>query len=174
LFGIATDGLPIYLHLGDPRPGPILVVGNPTPLLRCIVQTAAQAGAIAQVITIFPEIWDDLRGQSVIVETNDRYLAGIAREMFIRPTPYPRWLVVIDRCNLRDVESLAQICHWGPPRGVWPIIAVDAPAEVPDAIRPLFRTLVTANGPAYQLRRPKKASLFSPGNWQIQHTFFTP
>lgn len=174
LFGFATDGLPIYLHFGDPRPGPILVAGNPTPLLRCVVQTASWSGAIVQVITIFPEIWEDLRGQSVVVETDDRYLDGIAREMMSRPTPYPRWLVVIDRYSVRDVEALAQICRWGPPRGVWPIVAVDHPVEVPDAIRPTFRTLVVADGAAYQLRKPKKPTLFSPGGWQAQHTFFTP
>jgi len=174
LFGIATDGLPLYLHLGDPRPGPILIAGNPTPLLRCIARTTTQAGAITQVITIFPELWADLRGQAVVVETDDRYLGGIAREMMSRPTPYPRWLVVIDRYKVRDVEALAQICRWGPPRGVWPIVAADHPAEVPDVIRPFFRTLVAAQGNGYQLRKPKKPTLFSPGSWQIQHTFFTP
>jgi len=174
LFGIVTDGLPLYLHLGDPRPGPILVIGNPTPLLRCIARTAGQAGAITQVITIFPEIWDDLRGQAVVVETDDRYLDGIAREMMSRPTSCPRWLVVIDRYNVRDVEALAQICQYGPPRGVWPIVAADHPAEVPDVIRPFFRTLVAAHGSGYQLRKPKKPTPFSPGGWQTEHTFFTP
>ena len=28
LFGIARDGLPLLLHLRDPRPGPILVTGD--------------------------------------------------------------------------------------------------------------------------------------------------
>jgi hypothetical protein len=173
LFGIAMDGLPIYLHLGDPRPGPILVVGHPAPLLRTIVHSAAQAGAITQVITLFPENWDDLRGQTVIVETDDRYLDGIAAEVF-RKKSYPRWLVVLDRYNVQDFGALAHICRWGPPRGIWPIVAADAPAEVPDAIRPLVRTLVTANGNSYRLCKPKKPTLLSPGGWQTAHTFFTP
>jgi len=115
-----------------------------------------------------------LRGQAVVVETDDRYLDGIAREMMSRPTSCPRWLVVIDRYNVRDVEALAQICQYGPPRGVWPIVAADHPAEVPDVIRPFFRTLVAAHGSGYQLRKPKKPTPFSPGGWQTEHTFFTP
>lgn len=174
LFGFASDGLPVYLHFGNPRPGPILIVGNPTPLLRCVARTAAQAGAIVHAITIFPEIWDDLRGQSVVIETDDRYLDGIAREMRSRPTSYPRWLVVIDRYNAREVEALAQICQWGPPGGVWPIVAVDHPVEVPNAIRPIFRTIVTADGAAYQLHKYKKPDLRLPGIWQTEYTFFTP
>ncbi len=172
-FGIATDGLPVYLHLGDPRSGSILVAGNPTPFLRSVVQTAAQSGAIAQVITLFPESWSGLRGQSIVIETDDRYLDGIARETTLRPTPYPRWLVVIDRYSVRDVEALTHILRWGPPRGVWPIIAADHPVEVPAAIRPFFRTMVVAHGSGYQLRVPKKPTLFSPGNWQTKLTFFT-
>lgn len=165
-FGIAADGLPLYLHLGDPRPGPILVAGNPAPLLRCVVHSATQAGtAVALVVTGLPEMWHGLRSQSVVVESDDRRL----KEVPFRGSIYPRWLVVIDRYSVRGVEALVQICQWGPAYGIWPIVAVDHPAEVPDAIRPYFGTLIVAQqGNSYQLRRT------SSSGWQTKHTFFVP
>lgn len=172
LFGIATDGLPIYLHFGDPRPGPILAIGNPTPFLRCVVQTAASSGAIVLVITIFPEIWNDLGERSVIIKTDDYDLNNIANGVMSRPIPYPRLLVVIDRYSVREVEALDLICLQGPLCGVWPIVAVDRPAEVSGDIRPLFGTLVVADkANRYRLYR-KKETLSSP-RWAI-FPFFIP
>jgi hypothetical protein len=65
LLGIASDGLPLLLHLNNPRPGPILITGESgsgkTAFLKALVRAATQLNAPGSlrfaILTDYPEEW---------------------------------------------------------------------------------------------------------------------
>lgn len=147
LLGLTTDSLPVILHFGNPRPGPILVTGSSdsgkTNLLRCMARSAAmycpQIGI--HVISDQPEKWIGLP----VAVTDDRYLGGMANSV-IGKKLYPRWLLLVDNPEMiHSWEALNHLCQWGPPRGLWPVVTASHPNDLPPNAWP-FRTHVTDTG----------------------------
>lgn len=147
LLGLATDGLPVILHFGNPRPGPIVVTGKPgsgkTNLLRCLARSAAMycSEVGIHVITDRPEAWIGLP----VAVTDDRYLEDMANSVFGKEL-YPRWLLLVDQLELvHNWSALNHLCQWGPPRGLWPVIAAQSPNDLPVNAWP-FRTRMAGAG----------------------------
>ncbi len=144
LFGLATDGLPVILHFGNPRPGPILVSGQSgsgkTNLLRCMARSAARycREIGIHVITDRPDEWIGLP----VAVTDDRYLEDMANSVLGKEL-YPRWLLLVEYPGqtVSNWDALNHLCRWGPPRGLWPVVATHSPDDLPINAWP-FRTRV--------------------------------
>ena len=146
LFGIAADGMPLLLQLRDPRPGPVLVLGEKGSgkteflqvMLRASQRLSAASGTQFAVLTAHPADFDDF-------VPNDSYLgvwpsySDDATEMLYQlawrvqnPVPSQPVVLLLDglECILQmeqgAQENLAYILAYGPPSLVWPVVSVNS------------------------------------------------
>ncbi len=150
--GIANDGLPVLLNIGDAIPGPMLILGDEgsgkSSLLRLIAKATEEVHSAREVqfgvITSRPEEWRSLESSPNLVDIFPAHEAGAAE--FIRTLA--EWahsnhkerqsvLMLIDDLSvLMDLEEAAkQDLRWlllrGPSRRVWPIVTLN-PRRAPD------------------------------------------
>jgi hypothetical protein len=93
--GIAIDGLPVLLNLKDPRPGPLLLLGDGQTGKTDFLQGVAHAGSLAYrpgflrfaVVTPFPEEWtgwEVLAGSLGVLKPADSALKNLLIELSVR------------------------------------------------------------------------------------------
>ena len=161
--GLAADGLPILLNLLDPRPGPILIAGDPACGKTRLLQTLASSVELVHssspisytVITTDAPAWNVLRRSS----SCEDILASGTPELAARLRSIVAWahsaqedarskLLLID--DLEPLLGEAEIqpdLRWlffrGPARRVWPVVTINSATAASDSFRPWlgsFRT----------------------------------
>lgn len=163
LFGIAGDGLPLLLHLRDPRPGPILVVGDrgagKTAFLKAMLRAAAllnQPGSLYfAVLTDYPEEWGRFQGTEHLAGIWSAYEQGAETLLFdlacrahARRDNIPVILLFdgldsVLRMNETAQDNFSYLLAHGPPAHVWPVAAINASQamRLPDWLA-YFRTRI--------------------------------
>lgn len=147
LLGLAADGLPVLLNLHDPRPGPLLVVGDPGAGKTALLQLIAEAGTRMHpagelqfgVVTNYPEEWSAFEGQphcaGVFPTYQNRTIDFLrALSSWAHHIQAPRKAVLLLVDDLESMDHLdfehRQILRWlllrGPVRRVWPIVSANA------------------------------------------------
>jgi hypothetical protein len=145
LFGVADDGLPILLNLNNPRPGPILILGDAGTGKTEFLQVAAAAAMRLHtpdqiqlaVLASQPEDWAKYAGD---------HLFGIApirpreaRDLFFRAAgwiqdhdPDQALVLMIDgldaaaRLDSQSQESLSWMLQNGPQSCLWPVVTLNS------------------------------------------------
>lgn len=163
LFGIGADGLPLLLHLRDPRPGPILITGDrysgKTALLKAMLWAAGRLNPPGSlhfaVLTAAPEEWEQVRAAEHLAgiwpaeePEADALLYELAWRTHTRQPEAPI-LLLFDRLetilNMDSAtqENLRYLLLNGPAAGVWPIVTINAEKAVslPDWLA-YFRTRI--------------------------------
>jgi hypothetical protein len=146
LFGISADGLPLLLHLRDPRPGPVLVIGErgsgKTDFLKLLLlaeQRLAAPSAIRFVIlTDHPADFDEIHAPERLLGVYPAYEAGSA-EMLSQlawrvqsPQVDQPILLLMDglesilQMEAEAQENLAYILVNGPQALVWPVVTINS------------------------------------------------
>ncbi|HEY3311481.1 MAG TPA: hypothetical protein VGK00_07565 [Anaerolineales bacterium] len=146
LFGIASDGLPLLLHLSDPRPGPILVTGEQgsgkTAFLKVLLLAAQRlstpAGARFAVLTNYPAEFDDLLGTAGLLgawPTCGSAAAELIYQLADRahdPLVDQPILALIDgldsllQMDSQTQDNLAYLLTGGPRGLVWPVVTLNS------------------------------------------------
>lgn len=162
IIGIAGDGMPLLLHLGDPGPGPILLIGERGAGKTRFLQTLAWSVGLLHppetvsfgVLTNAPEEWDPGN-----LPENCAGIFGLHRRESLdfilqlaawieRPARNRHTMLLL----VDDLDALVQtdgetcrnlqfLLQNGPERGVWPVATID-PARCLERMRwaSLFRT----------------------------------
>jgi hypothetical protein len=139
LLGIADDGLPVLLHLRNPRPGPILICGDAQPLLQQLARSTLAINAAFGVIVLTNDVqrWQANERMSVCNQTTPLpslvdLVEARTRETF--------GLLLIDGYEMvqADEPRFLYLCQHGPAGGIWPILAESEQAVTPG----LFLTLI--------------------------------
>lgn len=146
LCGIDTEGLPLVLHLRNPRPGPVLVAGErgsgKTAFLKALVRSTTLLHAPGKirfiVLTEFPDEWETLHTSPAIAaihpshaETVTELLFKLACRAQYRDLAAPLVLLFDGLDSVLHMEPTAQhnleylLAH-GPQALIWPIVAVNA------------------------------------------------
>ncbi|MEW5827941.1 MAG: FtsK/SpoIIIE domain-containing protein [Chloroflexota bacterium] len=183
--GIAEDGLPVLLDLGDPAPGPLLVAGDEktgkTTFLKTIVHAAAAMhepeGLQFGVVTANPEEWEqenELPNSAGVYPVYDNsamdFILGLTAWAHNNRGSRQAVLLLID-----DLESLAKLdfdarqnLRWlllrGPNRRVWPVATLNAgrsgkSLEWLESFRTRIFGRIRHTGTARELSRTPNASL---------------
>jgi hypothetical protein len=153
VLGICADGLPVLFDLKDPRPGPVIVLGNPgcgkTTLLKTMLQSAMKlSDRIAPrytILTQHPEEFETItgtefrEGQVGVFKPDSREawnaiasLNHLLDERKEKSESFSPWLVLID--DLTFVRSarlelqigLEQLLKRGPLVDIWPVAVLSA------------------------------------------------
>jgi hypothetical protein len=145
--GVASDGLPVFLNLHDPIPGPLLVIGDAgvgkTGFLQSIVNSLIQTHKANDlqysVITDHIDEWGSVENTSHRVSmfsasqtAAQDFLHSLSLWAHENKRPSQSTLLLID-----DLEAIAKLdfdalqnFRWllarGPSRRVWPIITMNA------------------------------------------------
>jgi hypothetical protein len=151
LFGVAADGMPLYLHLRDPRPGPILLTGQKgsgkTRFLKTIVRAAERFSsspmACFAALTDYPADFDDITDAQSLMGVWEAFQPESAQmlsklaDRVERPSRNSSpILLLIDglesvlQMSAEAQEDLAYIFTHGPGTLVWPVVTVNAEIAV--------------------------------------------
>jgi hypothetical protein len=162
--GVASDGLPVLLNLDDPRPGPLLVLGDrqtgKTEFLRGVSRAAVMTFSPEAIqfvtVTAHPEAWSDLETLPHclgIFGLDDEGLAGMFDELSnLRGDGRPRTILLLvdDIASLMsrgDIESerVKLILKNGPAQHIWPVVTLDAgkSAEFADTLSAFHTRIFT-------------------------------
>jgi hypothetical protein len=162
LLGIAGDRLPLLLHLRNPRPGPILVVGDrgsgKTAFLKALVRSAAllSPGDVRfSAVTDFPDEWDSFGSDSQLDGVWPAYEKESAELLFTlacraqaRESASPYVLLFDGLDSILHMDTTAQnnldyLLSHGPQALIWPIVAVNTERalKLPDWLA-YFRTRI--------------------------------
>ncbi len=146
LFGIAADGLPLLLHLRNPRPGPILVAGDrgsgKTGFLKALVRAASLLTSPGSVqfaaLTDYPEEWERFSAPEHLAGVWPAYerdastlLFDLACRAQAREATTPVVLLFDGLDSVLHMDDSTQnnfsylLAH-GPPALVWPVVTVNA------------------------------------------------
>lgn len=146
LFGIGADGLPLLLSLRDPRPGPILIIGDrhsgKTALLKAMLWAAERLNPPGSlyfvVLSRSPGEWERflrsayLAGVWLVGEPEtEMLLYELARRAEARQERAPilflfDGLEVIQRMETASQENLRFLLVHGPAASIWPVVTVNA------------------------------------------------
>jgi len=146
LFGLASDGLPLLLHLRDPLPGPLLVIGDQgsgkTDFLKTIIlstQRLMPSGAVQFVVlTSFPEEWEQLSAPEHLIgvwDASQPLAADLLEQLACHlETPEENQPTVMLFDGLESIlqfaaaeqSDFAQILMHGPQSLIWPVVSVNA------------------------------------------------
>jgi DNA translocase FtsK/SpoIIIE-like protein len=146
LFGLAGDGLPVLLSLLNPRPGPVLIVGDAGTGKTNFLRTVAQAAVWMHdpqdlrfgVVTPTPESWqgwDALPHYEGLWSSYD----GRLRDVFFDLAAWAQsnkqnqstLLLIDDLSALAHLDApLLENLHWiltqGPAHRLWPLVTINA------------------------------------------------
>ena len=146
LLGIAADGLPVLLHLRDPRPGPILLIGDrgcgKTDFLKVFLLTAQHfcsgSNVNFAILTETPSDFDDFGASDQVLgiwPPYDESSADLISRLAAR-TQYPDihqpLVLLIDGLEAvlqmeQDAQDdLAYIFSYGPQSLVWPVVTINS------------------------------------------------
>lgn len=144
--GVAHDGLPVFLNLDDPVPGPLLIIGDAKAGKTRLLQTIAQgAGHVHEprnvkysVITDRPDEWGAIQDSAnceEVLSTGDSaaadYLTSLAGWAHANRGERQTVLILIDNLNslIASSADACQSLRWllfrGPSRRVWPIATLN-------------------------------------------------
>lgn len=146
LFGIAEDGLPLLLHLRDPRPGPLLVTGDKgsgkTAFLKAMLRAAGLLNPPGSlhfaVLTEYPDEWarfQDAKHMAGIWPAYERsaetLLFDLACRAQARQDPTPVILLFDGLDSVLHASQAAQsnfrylLAH-GPSAYIWPVVSINS------------------------------------------------
>jgi len=146
LFGIASDGLPLLLHLRDPRPGPILVTGDrgsgKTAFLKAMLRAASQFNRLGSlhfaVLTDYPEEWSRCQAVEHLVGIWPSYERNVETLLFdlacraqARQDTAPVILLfdgldTILRMDESSQNNFRYLLSHGPPAYIWPVVTINS------------------------------------------------
>lgn len=150
--GIANDGLPVLLNIGDAIPGPVLILGDEgsgkSNLLKVVAASTNELHSASEVqygvITARPEEWEALEGSPNLVEVFPAHEPGAAEFIHTlaewahsnRKERQSVLMLIDDLSALMSLdESARQDLRWlllrGPSRRVWPVVTLN-PRRAPD------------------------------------------
>lgn len=163
LFGIASDGLPLFLNLRNASPGPLLALADQGSGKTLFLQLLARAAARLlspekvryAVLTEFPDEWDGLQREPHclgIYPTFHSTAMDLLYELACQAESGPAETSTILLCDGLDgilrIDPLAQenlryLLEYGPQSFVWPVVSLGAAraAELPDWLA-FFRTRI--------------------------------
>lgn len=163
LFGIGADGLPLLLHLRDPRPGPILIIGDrrsgKTALLKAMLWASERLnppGSLHFVVfSRSPGEWERFQSTACLAGVwmagepeADMLLYELARQAEFRQERAPILLLFDDLEAIRQMqpashENLRFLLVHGPAASIWPVVTVNAEQalSLPDWLA-YFRTRI--------------------------------
>ncbi len=147
LLGIASDGLPVFLNLGDSTPGPLLLVGDrgsgKTAFLRMLVESSGRLFAGGEIhcaiFTNQPDEWREVEGQPHVMgiwaaydeqaweslgEIASVVQSGVAENTFV--------LLIVDGLDAmmslpsESLNALAFLFDHGVQAGCWPLVTINA------------------------------------------------
>ena len=146
LFGIAADGMPVLLRLRDPRPGPLLVIGERgcgktdflRGLLRASGRLARPSGTRFVVLSDYPADFDDIgpsEGLLGVFAAYEPEAADLLFELACRvqnPPAEPPLVLLLD--GLQSVlqmepeacANLAFLLENGPQALIWPVVTLNS------------------------------------------------
>lgn len=178
LFGIAGDGLPLLLHLRDPRPGPILIAGErgcgKTAFLKLLLLAAQRLSAPSHVrfavLTDFPSDFDDIPAREPFLgvwpaydQAADEVLYQLASRAQ-SPDPDQPVILLVDGLETLlqkgpdACSDLAYILGHGPQSLVWPVVTVNSELalKLPDWLA-FFHTVIYG-----RIANPRTAEALTP------------
>lgn len=146
LFGIAADGLPLLLHLRDPRPGPLLVTGDrgsgKTAFLKAVLRAAShlnRPGSVHfAVLTDYPDEWNRFEAVEHLAgiwpadeRSADRLLFDLACRAQVRQDNPPVILLFdglesILRMDEASQNNFRYLLSHGPPAFIWPVVTINS------------------------------------------------
>lgn len=146
VFGIAADGLPLLLHLRDPRTGPILVTGDrgsgKTAFLKAMLRAASQLNRSGSlhfaVLTEYPNEWgrfqatEHLAGIWPAYEPRaDTLLFDLACRAQARQDNTPVILLFDGLDSILHMDETSQnnfryLLSHGPPAFIWPVVTINS------------------------------------------------
>ena len=162
--GIASDGLPVLLNLHDPRPGPILIIGDAgagktaflQSVARSLIETHDPNEAQFGVVTNRPDEWENIEATPHHVGVFPVHEDGakdflVSLSGWAHANKIARQSVILLVDDLEEMTTLdsdaLQSFRWlllrGPTRRVWPLITLNAERyEQVVSWLPNFRTRV--------------------------------
>jgi hypothetical protein len=146
LFGFASDGLPLMLHLRNSQPGPILIVGDQgcgkTDFLKKLVFSTQRLMPPGEtqftVLTNFPEEWAEVSAPEHLLGIWPAY-EPVSTDLLLQlayrvQTPLGNQPTVLLFDGLESIiqleneaqSCLAQLLMHGPHTLIWPVVTVNA------------------------------------------------
>lgn len=178
LLGIASDGLPLLLHLRDPRPGPILVVGErgcgKTAFLKVLMlaarRLAVPTGMRFAALTDFPSDFDNSAAPDWLLGVWPAYdqsgmdlISQVAGRVQDPDLDQPLILLIdgleaLLQMGPEACDDLAYIFQHGPQALVWPVVTVNSEMalKMPDWLA-LFNTVIYG-----RIANPRTAEALTP------------
>jgi len=163
LFGVAGDGLPLLLHLRDPRPGPVLVTGErgcgKTDFLKLLLIATQRLSAPSEtrfvVLTAYPADFDNVCAPERLLGVWPTYEANSVDLLYQlacqvqNPDESQPLVLLFDGLDAilqmgpAARDDLAYILSNGPRALVWPVVTVNSELglRLPDWLA-YFRTRI--------------------------------